>query len=1279
LEVAALAACFRGLPQGSVMLGSAKSNIGHCETAAGVAGLIKTVLMLQHGTLAPTRYAAAPSPRIAWAETPFALVGEARPWQERRVAGISSFGIGGTNAHVVVGAAAPARPAARMIPPRLVISAHGRDALAALQKEYRDRLAARPEDFPAICAAALRRPRHAWWLAAHSAAELDAALPCQGPMPDLPAAEDGPPLDLPLTPFRCERHWIETPEEMAAERALVSPPIATPFAATLYPVTLDRQRFWLAQHVVAGRPLLPAALHLALFLEAAGVAVADLAVHLPWSLEDAGGLQLWRAQDGALRLMVGADAGWQCLAEARLAEPTPPPAAWPVPVGETIDGGAWAATMREAGLDFGPAFRLISGLRRHGSAIRAELDAAATANKVALLDAGLQALGAASGAGESGFLPAEIRHFTRFGELAEVRAILARLTVDAADARTGDILWLDAADDIVAAARGVVCRRQRDRVADMLYRLAWRPALDRAVAAPYAELEAVARRLAHRAVQDVANPARPALARLLRPHAMAAEAGPEEPDAACAALIARYPQHRAEIALVARCGGGLVAVLKGEQDPLDLLFAGDVAAEAYRLSPLAAALNRVAAGVAAAARPRRVIEIGGGTAATTLALRDALLQLDEYLFTDLSPSFFPEAERLFDRPGVFATAALDIARDPAAQGIATGAWDLVVAANVLHAAPDVVSALRHACSLLAPRGRLLLIEGTEISARLDITFGMTDAWTCRDDSELRPDHPLLPSERWCELLREAGLHEPLVVAEQGGQAVLTASAAPPRWLAVGHDPRLAARLGLPFLPVGAALPPAPLDGIVALVGLDGGREGLRDVATISGAVAARPEAPRLLVATRGGEAVRSGEAPHPEAAALGGFLRSLAREHPGLRPRTVDLDADDAASALAIERVLDDGEDRVAWRDSERLLARLERLPEYAAPPPAERLMADFSLMPAEMPLPGPDEVVVRVRAAGINYKDVLTAAGQLPETGSGLGGECAGEIAAIGPGVDGLAVGDAVVAVAAGALASHVRADARLVLAKPAGLDFAQAAAVPIAGVTAWYALHHLTRMRPGQRVLVQSATGGVGWFAMRLAQQQGAEIVATAGSDNKRRILADRGVREVYSSRSVDFAAAAPVDIVLGALPPEARAAALRLLRPDGHYIEIGRVGILTPAEAKAVRPDIAYHVVALDQVEAPFFAALLREVLQAVAADPSLLPPLTTLPLAAARHAFEAMMRASHVGKLVAMPAWPAAIRGDGTYVVTGGLGGLGPEIAAWLLRRGAGGVLAGARRV
>lgn len=1259
VEVAALAAACHGAAPGSIVLGSVKSNIGHTETAAGVAGLIKTVLMLERRTIARSLHADTPSTRIDWQGTPFRLAAETCPWTERLVAGVSSFGIGGTNAHVVLAPAPAARPAPTAS--RLVISARDKQALADLAQAYRTRLAAAPDSFGALAASAFRRPRHSWWIAADSAVGLNDAVASDGIFPVVQADGHGAPLDLPLYPFQRRRHWMDSRQDM------LGPSIPTPFGESVRQIEIRAPlQALLEQHVVDGAALLPGAFHLAVFAAAHDGALSDVAINLPMALDRTDGLQLWSATDGRLRVTMECDGTWQTLAEARISMAAPASVPWSFQATESIDADNWTATLHTAGLAFGPAFQLIRRLQRGNDGVCADLSVDDPRDIVTVLDAGLQALGGAVIAAGEGFRPSSIAHFTVHRSVMATSRILARIIDDKLDAKTGELLWLDESGSVLAEARGVVCRRARSPSERMIWQLVTRPAENPSLTEPHAALEVVARAFARDALAAVPSPARPALAALLRPHAAAANPAMKAPAAAIDALSKAYPDHAAEITLVGRCGQALADVLAGKQDPLALLFGHDDGAHgAYRASPFAQHINDVAAAVAAAARPRRVIEIGGGTAATTRALRAALPDTIEYLFTDVSPAFLAAAQRAFPEWTGFRTAALDISRDPATQGMEAGTFDLVVAANVLHATPDLATAIGHAVSLLAPGGRLLLVEGTGPLARLDITFGLTDDWTRQDDRELRPHHPLVTADTLAGLLIDAGLTEPARAIERGGQVVMTASAGPSRWIAVGHDPSLAAGTNLPFVSLDSPLPGDPLAGVVCLAGIENRGSPLVALLELAQVLIARKEAPRLLLPLS--------DPPTPAQAALAGFLRTLAREHPALRPRVVAVETPGMAHALAIERVLDDGEESVVWRDRQRHVTRLEPLKATAAPSPVRALALDLQVLPISLPTPQPGEVLIRVRAAGINYKDALTAAGQVPPVGGGLGSECAGEVEAVGAGVTHVAVGEPVIAVAPGALATHVCADARLVIARPPALSAVEGAAVPIAGATAWHAIRELAKLRRGDRVLIHSATGGVGWFALQLARALGAEIVATAGSEPKRRQLAACGVREIHSSRNTDFTAAGKVDVVLNALPALQRDASLGMLNPGGRFIEIGRAGIATPQEIAARRPDISYHVVALDRIGAEDFAGLLRAIVAAVAADRTLLPPVSTMALGDAPRGFAAMMRAEHIGKLVALPEHPAAIRSDGTYVVTGGLGGLGPWVAAWLERQGAGGVI------
>ncbi|HXA49906.1 MAG TPA: beta-ketoacyl synthase N-terminal-like domain-containing protein, partial [Candidatus Acidoferrum sp.] len=165
---------------------------------------------------------------------------------------------------------------------------------------------------------------------------------------------------------------------------------------------------------------------------------------------------------------------------------------------------------------------------------------------------------------------------------------------------------------------------------------------------------------------------------------------------------------------------------------------------------------------------------------------------------------------------------------------------------------------------------------------------------------------------------------------------------------------------------------------------------------------------------------------------------------------------------------------------------------------------------------PGPGQVEIQVAAAGLNFRDVLNALGMYPGDPGLLGGECAGTIVAVGKNVEGLRVGDPVIAAAAGCFSSHVTASAMCTVAKPAQLSFEDASGIPLAFLTAGYALRQLAGLAKAERVLIHAATGGVGLAAVQWARRAGAEIFATAGSEEKRAYLRDLGIRHVMDSRS-------------------------------------------------------------------------------------------------------------------------------------------------------------------
>ncbi len=499
---------------------------------------------------------------------------------------------------------------------------------------------------------------------------------------------------------------------------------------------------------------------------------------------------------------------------------------------------------------------------------------------------------------------------------------------------------------------------------------------------------------------------------------------------------------------------------------------------------------------------------------------------------------------------------------------------------------------------------------------------------------------------------------------------------------------------------GTPIPPADARLVVYRAGAAGAdvTTGAPDVAADTAAflaliqeLAARPAVPRLVLVTRGARAVWPGESPDLATAPLLGLAQVAAVEHPDLRLVTIDLDPSAAIPAAALEAELNDdhGEEAVALRADRRYVARLRSAGQLEAPPQPRQLVKGepaiidsvrFASLERRPPAAG--EIEVEVLAAGLNFRDVLNVLGLYPGEPVPLGNECAGVVTAVGGAVKGIAAGDVVMGVAIGSLASHVLVDARLMVRKPATMSVVDAAAAPIAFLTADYALHRLGAMRAGDSVLIHSATGGVGLAALEVARAAGATVFATAGSEAKRAYLRARGIEHVFDSRTGQFAAGVlqasggrGVDIVLNSLTGPAIARGFEALAPGGRFVEIGKRGIWSEAEAQAARPDVRYSTFFLGEAclsEPDAVHARLAALTAQLSAGQLGAVPVRTFRADEAHEALRFMAQARHIGKLVlefARRGNSAAVHADGAYVVTGGLGGLGLAVARDLVARGA----------
>jgi acyl transferase domain-containing protein/acyl-CoA synthetase (AMP-forming)/AMP-acid ligase II/aryl carrier-like protein len=458
-----------------------------------------------------------------------------------------------------------------------------------------------------------------------------------------------------------------------------------------------------------------------------------------------------------------------------------------------------------------------------------------------------------------------------------------------------------------------------------------------------------------------------------------------------------------------------------------------------------------------------------------------------------------------------------------------------------------------------------------------------------------------------------------------------------------------------------------------------------------------PQPPRLWLVTRGAQIIESNDRP---LSALGqsplwGLGRTIALEHPELHCTQIDLDPNLTNVPELVDEILnnDEYENQIAFHQGDRFVARLVQHQLNSITQSNSQRNSETDSLQLEIVdrgtldslvwrsvsrrSPQAGEVEIRVYASGLNFRDVLNALGLYPGAEK-LGLECAGEIVAIGSNVADLKVGDAVVAIAPGSFSQYVTVDARLVALKPEALSFAAAATIPTAFLTADYTLRQLAKLAPGDRVLIHAAAGGVGLAAIQMAQQIGAEIFATA-SPSKWEFLRSIGVKHLMNSRTLDFAddimaitQGQGVDVVLNCLTGEFIPQSLAVLRANGRFVEIGKQDVWSAAQVAQIRPDVSYFLVDLMQVtqqQPDVVRSILHSVMNQFHAQHLQPLPLTSFPSEKAIDAFRTMQQAKHIGKLVITPPQPIQICQNGTYLITGGLGDLGLQVAQWLVSKGA----------
>ncbi|MET9108518.1 SDR family NAD(P)-dependent oxidoreductase, partial [Streptomyces zhihengii] len=447
----------------------------------------------------------------------------------------------------------------------------------------------------------------------------------------------------------------------------------------------------------------------------------------------------------------------------------------------------------------------------------------------------------------------------------------------------------------------------------------------------------------------------------------------------------------------------------------------------------------------------------------------------------------------------------------------------------------------------------------------------------------------------------------------------------------------------------------------------------------------RPAAARLVIATRGAMGTGPGDTTATDlaGAAVWGLVRTAQSENPD---RFVLLDTEEPPGPdtdwAAVRDAADRGEHQLALRAGELRAPRLVRVPAPDALPlpdgaPAWHLdttgpgtLANLALVPADTPPLEPDQVRVAVRAAGVNFRDVLIGLGMYPEPAP-MGTEAAGIVVETGSDVTDLAPGDRVFGLVTAGLGNLTTAPRRQLARIPHGWTFSQAATVPVAFVTAYYGLVDVAAAQPGESVLVHAATGGVGTAAVQLARHLRLDVYGTA-SPAKWSALRAAGLDDdhIASSRTSDFetlfrtaTGGRGVDIVLNSLTGDLLDASLRLLTPTGRLAEMGKADLRDPDQVATDHPGVRYR--AFDPTEAGprRLGEILTEILALFDRGALRLPPATTWDIRDTVAALRHISQARHIGKnVVTVPAAPDP---DGTVLITGGTGALGAHLARHLV--------------
>lgn len=822
-------------------------------------------------------------------------------------------------------------------------------------------------------------------------------------------------------------------------------------------------------------------------------------------------------------------------------------------------------------------------------------------------------------------------------------------------------------------------------------------------------------------------------------------------------------------------GRRLEEVLYGRVHPVELLFESGLMRDLYREinsnRTCFPEFERYLDLLAHKNPSMKILEIGSGTGGTTAKILSFLTRdpggvagdsprFSSYRYTDISQVFFEQAQEDFRHHNSrMSYSILNIENDPTGQGYESETYDLIIAANVLHATRDINTTMKHVRQLLRPGGKLMMYEPTHPEIlRTGFVAGLLNGWWLGVE-EYRRWSPSLTSHKWHEVLVQnsfsgVDLEFPDFVhdaCQEGSIVVTTATRSTNE-----EQAQLKAVIVVDLSST------VQMDAAEALVSLAKSHRilecqtcSLEEAASMPDVTSCvhifleeldRPLLYRivahdfskvqyLLGISSGVLWVTSGGGPSPKAPEfniIDGLLRAVRNERPSIRLSTMALETDGAPteyqiqcvyqSLISVSSKVEDCQYEPEHVEKDGLLhipraiqlVSLSQKLYMRSLPQKSTVQTIGGSVPLKLSIDSPglldtlhftedkersstlgaDEVEMQVHAIGMNFKDCLVALGRIP--GLTFGIECAGTVSRTGTRCE-VAQGDRVLMYSSEAFKTFSRGKADHVLKIPSDMTFHEAASIPAQFGTAWQVIHEIARIKQDETILIHSAAGGTGQAAIQTAQLLGAKVFATVGSNAKKRLLIDEyGIAEdhIFYSRNTSFARGINrmtkgrgVDVIMNSLSGEGLLASWRCIAPYGRFIEIGRKDILSDTGLPMLPFLKSASFTAFDG--ASFMSEQperLRKGLQSILGlfatkQLHVARPLQVYSIADVEKVFRLMQDGKAAGKTV-IEIKPEAqvltvlntrpsflLDSKKTYLIVGGLGGLGRHIARWMVNRGA----------